>query len=194
MSSTRSLFVAGSNGATGKVLVPMAESMGLKVVPHLRPKTAASLGSAAPENAAVLELDDHAALVKAMRGCTTVLQLIGTMRKRFAKGDTYESSDIGTTVQLANAAREAGVDHLILLSSYGAGRPVGAYLQAKVKAENVVKESGLAWTVFRPSALVGGVHKEVPLLGGLTRLLGLKGAQPISLEDLSRAMIWCAKG
>ncbi len=194
MSSTRSLFVAGSNGATGKVLVPMAESLGLKVVPHLRPKTAASLGSAVPQNAAVLELNDHAALVKAMRGCTTVIQLIGTMRKRFSKGDTYESSDIGTTVQLVNAAREAGVDHMVLLSSYGAGRPMGAYLQAKAKAEDVVKESGLGWTVFRPSALVGGERKKVPLLGTLTKLLGMKGAQPIALEDLSRAMLWCAKG
>ena len=30
----------------------------------------------------------------------TVMQLIGTMRNRFSRGDTYESSDIGTTQTL----------------------------------------------------------------------------------------------
>ena len=82
-------------------LVPMGFARGLTLVPHVRP---ASADKAHPR-AAVLELDDAKGLARAMSGCTTVIQLIGTMRKRFAQGDTYESSDIGTTRQLTVAAR-----------------------------------------------------------------------------------------
>lgn len=187
--TTRRLFVAGSTGATGKVLVPMAERLGIAVVPHVRPARAVVGGK---PTAAVLELADTHGLIEAMRGCTTVVQLIGTMRDRFAKGDTYETSDIGTTAQLIAAAKPAGVDHLVLLSSVGAGRPFGAYLKAKAKAEALVRDSGIAWTTFRPSALEGGERKPVPAMKGLTRLLGLKKLEPIALEELAAAMLQCA--
>src|SRR3712207_5640341 len=107
----RRLFVAGATGATGKFLVPRALTEGLDFVAHVRPATAAK--GAQPPNAAVLELSDAPALQREMQGCTTVIQLIGTMRKRFASGDTYETSDIGTTQQLVEAARAVGsVDHI----------------------------------------------------------------------------------
>jgi len=146
--SPRRLFIAGATGAVGRVLVPMADRHGISVVPHVRPKSASSL---AHPNVVAIDLGD-AGLPAAMQGCTTVVQLIGTMKKRFAKGDTYETSDIGTTRQLVEAAKRAGVDHLVLLSSVGAGRPMGAYLEAKAKAESLVKESGIAFTIVRPSA------------------------------------------
>ena len=187
--TTRKLFVAGSTGATGLVLVPMARRLGLAVVPHVRPKSAAMR---APDvDTAVVDLADTEKLAAAMRGCTTVLQLIGTMRKRFAAGDTYETSDIGTTDQLIAGAKAAGVDHLILLSSVGAGG-VGAYLKAKAVAEKLVRDSGIEWTIFRPSALVGGERKPIPGLKVVTRLLGLKQYEPIALEQLAAAMLRCA--
>lgn len=186
----RRVFVAGSTGATGRVLVPMAKRLGLEAVPHVRPKTAASHSPDA--SAAVFELSDHAALVEALRGCTTVVQLIGTMRKRFASGDTYETSDIGTTGQLVDAAKEAGCDHLVLLSSVGAGKPVGAYLKAKARAEALVTGSGLDWTIVRPSAFEGGGHKPPPGMRWLTETLGLDTYRPITLEELARTILFVA--
>jgi len=125
-----------------------------------------------------------------MRGCTTVLQLIGTMRSRFGAGDTYETSDIGTTRQLVEAAKASGVDHLVLLSSVGAGRPMGAYLKAKAKAEALVRESGIPFTILRPSAFTGTEERQVPgWAQSLTRALGLSRYQPIEVEDLARALL-----
>lgn len=188
--TTRKLFVAGSTGATGRVLVPMAVKRIIPVVAHVRPATAAKGG--VPPNAAVLDLADAPALTAAMQGCTTVLQLIGTMRHRFASGDTYETSDIGTTAQLITAAKAAGVDHFVLLGSAGTGRPIGAYLKAKAKVEQLVRDSGIPYTIFRPSALEGGERKPVPGLKGITRLFGLKSFEPITLEELSSAMLKAA--
>jgi uncharacterized protein YbjT (DUF2867 family) len=182
----RSLFVAGATGAVGTVLLPMAAELGLAVVPHARPRSAGKLSH---PRAAILELEDAQALVGAMRGCTTVLQLIGTMRKRFAVGDTYESSDIGTTRLLVQAAREAGVDHLVLLSSVGAGRPVGAYLKAKAAAEQLVRESGFDYTILRPSAFEDRDGGHMPLARAITKTLGFTKYRPISLRELASALL-----
>jgi len=186
----RRIFVAGSTGATGRTLLPIAASLQVDVVPHLRP--ASARGRELPEQAAVLDLSDAEALDAALSGCTTVIQLIGTMRKRFANGDTYESSDIGTTLSLVESARRCGVDHLVLLSSVGAGKPMGAYLEAKAKAESIVTGSGIDWTVFRPSSFVGAGHRAPPGMGAMTRIFGLKRFEPIAIEQLAASILHVA--
>lgn len=187
----RKLFIAGATGATGRTLVRLAPEAQVDIVPHVRPKSAGRTSFV--EQAAVLELDDEGALVEALRPCTTVVQLIGTMRKRFASGDTYETSDIGTTRTLAAAARKAGCDHFVLLSSVGAGRPLGAYLKAKAEAERIARQSGLDWTILRPSAFEGEGHK-LPLGGHfLASTFGGARFRPIRVEQLARAILHVGK-
>jgi uncharacterized protein YbjT (DUF2867 family) len=129
-------------------------------------------------------------VVEAFRDRTTVLQLIGTIRSRFTRGDTYETSDIGTTRQLVEAAKESGsIDHFILLSSVGAGRPFGAYLEAKARAEAIVRESGIAFTIFRPSAFMGEGHRVPGVFKTLTRALGAKAWEPIDVVELGAALL-----
>src|SRR5271166_644496 len=95
----RKLFVAGSSGPTGRLVVSLAVEQGLPVLAHLRPKP----GRVADAQHAVFELTDSPALLSALQGCTTILQLVGTTRARFAAGDTYERSDVGTTKALVEA-------------------------------------------------------------------------------------------
>lgn len=144
------LFVAGATGATGQVFVPLATEAGIDLVLHVRPRSADRLRD---PRARVFELSDTDALVAAMRGCDAVLSLVGTMRSRFGTGDTYTSADVASTRQLVAGARSAGVPRFLLLSSLGAGG-AGAYLKMKGECEQMVRESGLGWDVFRPSALV----------------------------------------
>jgi uncharacterized protein YbjT (DUF2867 family) len=185
----RKLFVAGSSGPTGRLVVSLATDLGLPVLAHVRPKP----GRAADARTAVFELSDAQALLAALRGCTTVLQLIGTTRQRFAAGDTYESSDVGTTRALVDAGREAGVDHVVLLSAAGAGYPLGAYLRAKAAAEELVKNSSLPWTIFRPSVFISETQKPPPALATLTRMLGLRRFEPIPLPALASGLVRSAK-
>jgi uncharacterized protein YbjT (DUF2867 family) len=185
----RTLFIAGASGVVGSALVPLAESRGVAVVPHIRPKP----GRAPDPKAAALDLADTPALAEALKRCTTAVQLIGTMRKRFGAGDTYETSDIGTTRQLVLGAKAAGtIDHLVLLSSVGAGAPIGAYLKAKAEAEGIVKNSGIPFTIFRPSAFIGEGRNPPPGFGAITRLFGMKRYEPIAVSDLASAMLYSA--
>ena len=149
----------------------------------------------------VFELTDRDKLVQALSDCTTVVQLIGTMRKRFASGDTYESSDVGTTRLLTEAARETQADHFVLLSSVGASPSGGAYLAAKARAEEIVRCSGIPYTIFRPSALIGregpGAAGTLDMLfrgvGWVMGALGLTRMQPIETERVAAAILACAR-
>ncbi len=187
---TRKVFVAGATGAVGRTVVRVAAERGVVLLPHARPRSAAS----APAGAAIVDLADTTALAAAMGGCTTVVQLIGTMRNRFAAGDTYETSDIGTTRQLAEGIRRAKtVDHFILLSSVGAGRPIGAYLKAKAAAETIARGAGVAWTIFRPSVFDAAEGRKAPRgMGAITKALHLHSYRPIAVEDLARAILHVA--
>lgn len=184
----RRIFVAGSTGAVGQRVVALGGARGLSLLAHARPRP----DRPSPEGALVFPLSDHDALVRALQGCTTVLQLVGTMKKRFASGDTYASSDVATTRQLVRAADEAGVDHLVLLSSIGAGRPVGAYLAAKAAAEEVVRAGGVPFTILRPSSFQGAGHKAPPGLGAVSRVPGLDVLRPIAVDDLAAALLHVA--
>ena len=187
--SKRRIFVAGATGAVGQSLLELATRRQVDVLAHARPKSASRLGA---RPVAALELSDPK-LVEVLRGCTTVVQLIGTMKKRFSAGDTYETSDIGTTRQLVDAARASGtVDHLVLLSSVGAGSPRGAYLKAKAEAERLVTSSGLPFTLFRPSAFEDREGVFLAGMGPITRLFGLKKYEPIKLADLAAAILFAA--
>lgn len=187
--SKRHVFVAGATGAVGQALLELATKRQVDVLAHARPKSAGRLGA---RPVAAIELSDPK-LADTLRGCTTVVQLIGTMKKRFASGDTYESSDIGTTRQLVDAAKASGtVDHLVLLSSVGAGNPRGAYLKAKAEAERIVTSSGIPYTIFRPSAFADREGVFIPGMGALTKLLGLKKYQPIKLAELASAILFAA--
>ena len=173
------IFVAGGTGATGQELVRAGRRAGADLVVHVRPRSVDKYRGQQPEGPepAVFDLDDEEALREHMRGCTAVVSMVGTMARRFQSGDTYESSDIGTTRALVEAAKEAGVEHFLLMSGLGADVTPGPYYAAKREAERIVRESGLTWTITRPSFLYGNDRgsSAASAIGVLGVIPGLAG-------------------
>jgi uncharacterized protein YbjT (DUF2867 family) len=190
------IFVAGATGAIGTVLVPHLRAKGFDVIPHVRPKTAARHPFGKDPQALVADLSDSAKLDAAMSRAQAVVCLVGTMRRRFAAGDTYESSDYRPVLELAeSAARVPSPEprHFVLLTALGT-RPGSGYLGWKFKAEEAVRKSGLPHTILRPSFLDttgsptlpsdGTQRRPPPLIGGALQLLGnLPGLRGVS-DDL----------
>src|SRR5262249_14606190 len=61
--------------------------------------------------------------------------------------------------------------------------------RAKAAAEAIVRDAGIPWTIFRPSAFEGEGHKPPAVLGGVTRLLRLDRWRPIGVEALAAAIL-----
>ena len=178
------------------MLVPYLKESHFAVIPHVRPKTAEHHPIGKDHRALVAELSDTPRLDEQMARAHAVVCLVGTTRKRFADGDTYESSDYRPVVQLLESAKRAPLAeprHFILLSSLGA-RSGSGYLGWKHKAEDAVRKSGLPHTILRPSFLDtrgsrshpshGADRKPPPLIGPALELLGKLSALRGVSDDL----------
>jgi uncharacterized protein YbjT (DUF2867 family) len=192
----KTVFVAGATGAVGSVLVPYLKESHFAVIPHVRPKTAEHHPLGKDPRALIAELSDTPRLDEQMARAHAIVCLVGTMRRRFAAGDTYESSDYRPVVQLIESARRAPLAeprHFVLLSALGA-RPGSGYLGWKHKAEEALRSSGLPHTIVRPSFLDtrgsrshpshGTERKPPPVVGPALELLGKVSAFRGVSDDL----------
>lgn len=189
--------VAGATGYTGKRIVQMTAN-------HAPWRSRALVRSnkgtgqfPAGQDVVQCQLDDVASLTKALEGCNAVIQTIGTTRAQFAPGVSYETVDYGTTVALIQAAQNVGIKRFVLLSSVGAGSPVGSYLQWKARTEQAVQASGLDWVIARPSAIVGEGRQLMALASAPLKIVsklpvvsgfGLR-YQAIDVHDLARCLV-----
>jgi NADH dehydrogenase len=93
-------------------------------------------------------------LPAAMVGVQVVIHLIGIITENAHA--TYEQAHTEATRNLLAAARQAGVTRWIQMSAIGT-RPHARsrYHRSKWHAEELVRQSGLDWTIFRPSLIYG---------------------------------------
>jgi uncharacterized protein YbjT (DUF2867 family) len=170
---SRTAFVAGATGYTGRAVVEELRRRGLETVAHVRPGSS-SLETLGPRFEALgARVDTTPWEPEAMRATlaglrpTVVFALLGTTAKR-AKGEgmeseeAYERVDYGLTALLIDAAAALPEPpRFLYLSSLGAEPGTkNAYLAARVKAEAKLRESGLPHTVARPSFVTGSDREE----------------------------------
>lgn len=100
--------------------------------------------------------------------------------------------DYGGAVKLIDAARDAGVERYVMVSSIGAHQPeagqgpMRAYLQAKADADAALAGSGLQWTIVRPGSLTDDAGTG---LVSLSTELGRRG--PIPRDDVAAVLATC---
>jgi NADH dehydrogenase len=119
-----------------------------------------------------------ATLVAAVQGIDTIVHAaFMTAEKKESPGNRYEETNVHGTANLINAAKAAGVKRIIEISGLGTkpDKP-GSYMQGRYLAEKMLMESGLDWTIIRPSVLFG---KNAPFIMGLTDLLRISPVVPL---------------
>jgi uncharacterized protein YbjT (DUF2867 family) len=83
-----------------------------------------------------------------------------------------EAVHAGMPAALHAAARSAGVRRTILISAISARADVETdYSRSKLRGEDVVRQSGLGWTILRPSLVYGdGSYGGTSLMRGMAAL------------------------
>src|SRR5215475_8792589 len=142
------------------------------------------------------DLSDSQELRRAFSGCDLVAHCAGINREIDAQ--TYQRVHIEGTKNVVEAARHAGLRKIVLLSFLRA-RPNcdSAYHESKWAAEEIVRCSGLDYTIFKAGVIYGrGDHMldhlshalyTFPVFG----LVGMKEKpiRPLAVEDLVAAMV-----
>lgn len=136
------------------------------------------------------------ALQELLTGHDTVISMVGILhgtRKQF------ETAHVDLLDKIIAACHKQGVRRIIHISALGAD-PHGPsdYQQTKGIAEQHLRDSGLDWTILRPSVVFGRGDSFLTLFAGLLDklpLLPLAGAHtrfaPIWADDLARAVVAC---
>src|SRR5439155_1392398 len=111
------------------------------------------------------DIFDEPSLNSAMVGCDTLIiasQFKNAPFENRFRGLTYEKVDGEGTERQVAAAKKAGVQRIIYMS--GAGTREGRtepWFRAKLRAEKAVTQSGMNWTIFRPSWIYGPTDKSL---------------------------------
>jgi NADH dehydrogenase len=139
------------------------------------------------------DLSDPPSFRNALRGVDTVVHLAASIRDQ-PHGSIEELNGIATW-RMVEAAERAGVERFVFFSALGASTHNRTrFLRAKALAEEAVRASSIAHTIFAPSIIYAPGDPYMTLLARLALLpvMPLSGAgraqyQPIWAEDVADA-------
>jgi len=185
------IFVAGGTGFVGGHMVHelLQRGHGVRLLVHRR--------SAVPEGVEAVEGDAARleSFEQGVGGCDAMINLVGIIREFPAKGVTFEQLHVQATANILAAAKKAGIRRYVQMSALGT-RPnaVSSYHKTKFRAEELVRNSGLEWTILRPSLIFGPKDAFVAMLARHLRLApampvigsGTYRLQPIHGADVAR--------
>lgn len=129
----------------------------------------------------------------ALEGCEAVVHLVGILAER---GDrTFRSVHVEGTRRAVDAARAAGIRRFVHMGSLAAHpQAPTAWARTKAEGEEIVRRSGLDWTILRPAPVFGPGDSFLTLLARLARLPVVPlppGAdaplRPVSVVDVALA-------
>jgi len=129
-----------------------------------------------------------------MDGCEAVVNLVGIIEERGEA--SFEKIIHHGAANVVAEARKSGISRLIHMSALGAApNPEYGYLNAKWRAEEAVRASGIPWTIFRPSVIFGPGDGFITVLARLIKRApvipvvgdGASKFQPVSAPEVAAA-------
>jgi uncharacterized protein YbjT (DUF2867 family) len=194
------ILITGANGYIGRHLVARLVEQGER--PRCLVRDLQRAAQVLPAEKVELVQGDTtkpATLEAAVQDIETIVHTaFMTADLKESAGNHYATTNVDGTANLIDAAKAAGVRHIIELSGLGTkpDRP-GSYMQGRYEAEQMLIKSGLNWTIIRPSILFG---KGAPFIKGLVDLIrtapvvpliggGKILFQPIAVEDVVTVII-----
>lgn len=131
-----------------------------------------------PEKAALLPDDERLTRVSGdlfgegvldelCRGAHALVHCVGIRREYPARGITFDRLHTKATRAAVDAAERAGLERFVLVSALGT-RPdaTTGYGKSKWASEQILRSSGLDWTILRPSIVHGADGEFVQMVKG----------------------------
>jgi uncharacterized protein YbjT (DUF2867 family) len=199
------VVVAGGTGLVGgALLAELAARRDVRTSALVRREGALPPG---PHREVVFEFanPEHRARLGAEIPCDVLVITVGTTIRKAGSAAAFRAVDLDVPLALIDALKQLPVKPgVALVSSVGAGRPAGLYLETKHAVEQALIASGLPYAIFRPSVLDGNRAESRPLehlalavgrplvgalraVFGRARPLGLYA--PIPIAQVARAIV-----
>lgn len=129
--------------------------------------------------------------------CDALIHLIGTGAQ--TKDSDYELVNVKQTEKIIHLCKKSGVKKIVYISGLGVSESTTfGYFISKLKAEQLIVESGLDYTILRASYIIG---PNDPLTQNLSKQIecgtviipgsGNYRLQPISIDDVCKVIYAC---
>ena len=196
----KTVAVAGGSGFIGRAIAMRLAGIPATRVRRLtRDAERARHKFEAPANVEFVSADvtNRDSLKPALAGASAVVNAVqfdGYPIENPRRGLTFERVDYGGTVALLDAAKNAGVSRFIYISGAAADENSSqSGFRAKGRAERAIRESGLSYTIFRPSLVYGAGDRVMNMLVNALSIspvmpvpgTGQQKVQPVLVDDVA---------
>ena len=200
----RRVFVLGATGTIGRATVRALVLRGHEVVCFVRPRAGVG-GALTPDGSAELlkgaslrfgDVTDFASLARDGFCGEHFEALVSCLASRTGAPKDAWAIDHHAHVHALAAATDAGVTQMVLLSAICVQKPLLAFQHAKLAFERALMESGLTYSIVRPTAFFKSLSGQIDRLkrGKPFLVFGdgtLTACKPISDDDLAQYLAEC---
>jgi NADH dehydrogenase len=192
------IVITGAFSYTGKYATRLLLDRGYEVrtltnrAPALHPERVNPFGNGVQVFPCNFDRPDE--LLRSMEGAST---LINTYWVRFPRGDSTFATAVRNTRTLIDAARHAGVRRIVHVSIANPSlqSPLG-YYRGKAEVEEAIVESGLSYSILRPTVIFGREDILINNIAWFVRQLPVFGIpgdgryaiRPIYVEDMAQLL------
>jgi len=186
------IAISGASGFVGKSVGQFLAKNGFDIIGIVRrgKKRAVNFGQAVISE----DLTENDLTIQ-VRGSIAFLHFIG-IGKQTAESD-YEKVNVGLTRNAIRLCKKAHIKKILFISGLGVNeKSTSGYFISKFKAEQLIIKSGLDYTIFRPSYIIG---ENDPLSNILIKQIrnnqitipgsGNYRVQPILVSDVARIVM-----
>lgn len=186
----KTIVITGAFSYTGKYATRLLLDRGydIRTLTH-HPRRANPFGDRVQVFPYNFERPDE--LARSLRGAST---LINTYWVRFPRGSSSFEAAVQNTITLIRAAKEAGVQRIVHVSIANPSLESRlGYYKGKAELERAVIESGLSYTILRPTVIFGREDILINNISWFVRrfpVFGIPGdggyrIRPIYVEDMA---------
>ena len=190
------IFVTGATGFVGMHVTNDLLARGFSV--HAGARDVAKVDRIFGESVVPVEVDfsDKDSINRALTSIRpdVVVHLIGIIAERPSKGTTFDNVHFRLPMDLYEASKRVGVRKVVHMSALGVHPDAPSrYHKSKLRAEQVLRSSGMTYTIFRPSVIIGPEQKLFSDMKNITAMVpvvalpagGSHLMQPVDVRDVA---------
>ena len=178
----KNVLVAGANGTTGRIIIDILQKSNTYIpVAMVRKQEQKERFESEHVTTVLADIEEDLSQV--------VTQIDKIIFAAGSKGKNVVGVDQEGAKRLTDAAKQAGIEKFVMLSSMGAdnssqNKELEAYLKAKQNADEHLRASGLEYSIVRPGQLTNEDGKGRIELGSK-----LKKSGSISRADVAKTLV-----